>query len=120
MFEKEAEEAIMKKYPSSVQGYKSLIKNWKDGAEFGYNKANEWHNVKDGDLPNTELGRADVTVAYINVYGNPCKMDCCFDGTNFIYLDNNIPVGWRKAVIFGKIYAWKYPEKLPEIPKEIE
>ena len=24
------------------------------GAELGYNKANEWHYVKDGDLPNTE------------------------------------------------------------------
>ena len=24
------------------------------GAEFGYNKANEWHFVKYGDLPNTE------------------------------------------------------------------
>lgn len=23
----------------------------KKGAEFGYNKANEWHYVKDGDLP---------------------------------------------------------------------
>lgn len=79
MFEKEAEEAIMKKYPSSVQGYKSLIKNWKDGAEFGFNKAkddadkmksrflelcnlkdmrikelekaNEWNYVKDGVCP---------------------------------------------------------------------
>ena len=25
--------------------------SFKDGAEFGYNKANEWHYVKDGDLP---------------------------------------------------------------------
>ena len=24
---------------------------WQKGAEFGYNKANEWHYVKDGDLP---------------------------------------------------------------------
>ena len=27
---------------------------FKDGAEFGYNKANEWHYVKDGDLPKDE------------------------------------------------------------------
>ena len=27
---------------------------YQDGAEFGYNKANEWHYVKDGDLPNTD------------------------------------------------------------------
>lgn len=87
-------------------------------AEFVYNKANEWHYMKDGILPNTEFGRADVTIAYINAYENPCKMDCCFDGTNFIYWDNRKPVGWKKADIFGKIYAWKYPEKLPELPKE--
>lgn len=84
------------------------------------NKTNEWHFVKDGDLPSTELGRADVTVAYINAYENPCKKDCCFDGTNFIYWDARKPVGWKKVDIFGKIYAWKYPEKLPELPKEIE
>ena len=84
------------------------------------NKANEWHYVKDGDLPNAELWRVDVTVAYINAYGNPCKKDCCFDGTNFIYWDDRKPVGWKKADIFGKIYAWKYPEKLPELPKESE
>lgn len=24
---------------------------WKDGAEYGYNKANEWHYVKNGDYP---------------------------------------------------------------------
>ena len=33
---------------SKKQDYK---KGWQDGAEFGYNKANEWHYVKDGDLP---------------------------------------------------------------------
>lgn len=25
--------------------------DWQKGAEFGYNKANEWHYVKDGDYP---------------------------------------------------------------------
>ena len=29
----------------------SLEKMWQEGAEFGYNKANEWHFVKDGDYP---------------------------------------------------------------------
>ena len=33
---------------SKKQDYK---KGWQDGAEFGYNKANECHYVKDGDLP---------------------------------------------------------------------
>ena len=80
----------------------------------------KWHYIKDGVLPNTEFGRVDVTVAYINAYENPCKMDCCFDGTNFIYWDDKKPIGWKKVDIFGKIYAWKYQEKLPEPPKESE
>ena len=49
MFEKEAKtykEVVMKEhlqnpFPRSVEDV------WKDGAEFGYNKANEWHYVKD-------------------------------------------------------------------------
>ena len=80
----------------------------------------KWHYIKDGVLPNTEFGRVDVTVAYINAYENPCKMDCCFDGTDFIYWDDRKPIGWKKVDIFGKIYAWKYQEKLPEPPKESE
>ena len=28
-----------------------VVPAFKKGAEFGYNKANEWHYVKDGDLP---------------------------------------------------------------------
>ena len=55
MFEKEAEE-----YMSNLDECrtKDLMKNaFKDGAEFGYNKANEWHFVKDGDLPNKKMER---------------------------------------------------------------
>ena len=84
------------------------------------NKTNKWYYVKDGDLPNTECGRADVTVAYINAYENPCKMDCCFDGTNFVYWDNECTIWVKVGEIKGKVYAWKYQEKLPEIPKENE
>ena len=85
-------------------------------AEFDYS---EWHYIKDGVLPNTELGRAHVTVAYINAYENPCGMDCCFDGTNFIYWDFKSSVGWKNVDIFGKIYAWKYQEELPPIPNDL-
>ena len=81
---------------------------------------NDWHYVKDGVLPNVKFGRVDVTVAYINAYENPCKMDCCFNGSNFVYWDDRKPIGWKKVDIFGKIYAWKYQEELPEPPKEDE
>ncbi len=54
MFEIEAEEyqeeVIAKKdFPHSISV------DWQRGAEFGYNKANEWHYVKDGDLPTEDL-----------------------------------------------------------------
>ena len=141
MFEKEAEEYYYENYLVTLNiGEEERKKKVTDifikGAEFGFQKGmktkintttisdcpikDEWHYVKDGDLPNTEFGRADVTVAYINAYENPCKMDCCFDGTNFVYWDDRKPIGWKKVDIFGKIYAWKYQEKLPEIPKENE
>ena len=56
MFEKEAEEWFEKlkqaKVPYTNENVnKQLHKAFKDGAEFGYNKANEWHYVKDGYLP---------------------------------------------------------------------
>lgn len=48
MFEKEAEEYVV-----TTGNNDCTIDAYIAGAEFGYNKANEWHYVKD-DLPNTE------------------------------------------------------------------
>ena len=51
------EEYFRKNYPNSCYGDKPLSPHWdffQDGVEFGYNKANEWHFVKDGDLPKHE------------------------------------------------------------------
>lgn len=45
MFEKEAEEWWNNEYSPSL--YDNVSEVWQDGAEFGYNKANEWHYVKD-------------------------------------------------------------------------
>ena len=46
MFEKEAEEYV------DLSGNRNYTERaFKDGAEFGYNKANEWHYVKDGISP---------------------------------------------------------------------
>ena len=120
MFEEEANlHASIMAWDEDEDDWETIAeRSFQKGAEFGYNKANEWHYVKDGDLPNTELGMADVTVAYINVYENPCRKDCCFDGINFVYWDDRNPAGWKNVSTFGKIYAWKYLEKLPEIPKE--
>ena len=50
-FEEEAEEAGNEKIKGNHQFARCARKSYKDGAEFGYNKANEWHYVKNGDLP---------------------------------------------------------------------
>jgi hypothetical protein len=52
MFEKEAEESFMcKKVLYKWETDKrSYIDGFQDGAKFGYNKANEWHYIKD-ELP---------------------------------------------------------------------
>ena len=47
MFEKEANKWVENNLHSTEEDY---IKAFKDGAEFGYNKAKEWHFVKD-ELP---------------------------------------------------------------------
>ena len=56
MFEKEDFDKYMKDSEDYYDNRepmteRKLYQLWKDGAEFGYNKANEWHFVKDGDLP---------------------------------------------------------------------
>lgn len=49
MFEKEAEENGF-----GIGCTVNPTTAFQKGAEFGYNKANEWHFVKDGDLPKHE------------------------------------------------------------------
>lgn len=60
MFEKEAEEYCM--HQSLLEDVRdNICKAFEDAAKFGYNKANEWHFVKDGDLPKHEV---NVLVLY--------------------------------------------------------
>ena len=64
MFEKEAEEYANGKGHEHYNylfeenaGNPADFARWcfEDGAEFGYNKANEWHKVADGDLPKPNI-----------------------------------------------------------------
>ena len=73
MFEKEATERTKEMY-----NFQSFITReqgkelWRDGAEFGYNKAKEWHYVKDGN-PNNEndilcqISKDEVVVGYYHI-----------------------------------------------------
>ena len=73
-----------------------------DGAEFGYNKANEWHFVKDGEYPthsNRVLVFTDEGVGF-GIYG----------------LDNK---KWYTYDTGFDVIAWK-EITLPALPKEIK
>ena len=79
MFEKEAEEYGLENYrnyddyPYVLTDEKAITKAFKDGAEFGYNKANELHYVKDGDLPKDNK---EYLVLYYFNYRGKKEMHC--------------------------------------------
>ena len=104
MFEKDAEELV--KNLADCHTKEMLKDAFKDGAEFGYNKANEWHYVKDEGTPKVE-GH------YLVCLRNKDKdiFDC------WIYYDKD--VGWYSIKVRMKdIYAWK--EIVPPELKESE
>ena len=65
MFEKESEEYAENNAYKYANDYITCQEAYQSGAEFGYNKANEWHKVADGDLPKN---RRNIYVAYLNGY----------------------------------------------------
>ena len=101
MFEKDAEEyAIGLTYPKFQDNQianmvlRDVEGGFQKGAEFGYNKANEWHYVKDGDLPKVnELVLIKITGCFVLGWTN---------GTNWFNDSNNGTIIDRRMV-----YAWK-------------
>ncbi len=79
-------------------------KTFKDGAEFGYNKANEWHFVKDGDLPKVnELVLIKITGCFVLGWTN--GVNWFNDSNNGTIIDRRMVIAWKEIV-------------LPELPKE--
>ena len=94
MFEKEAEN-----YVSNLDECrtKELMRDsFKDGAEFGYNKANEWHYVKDVN-PNNEndilcqISKDEVVVGY---YHTVAKRYITIDGQDLYNV-----IAWKEIVL---------------------
>jgi hypothetical protein len=108
MFEKESEEAGNIKITENNQfarcARKSYKDGFKDGAEFAYNKANEWQYVSEKGTPKTE---GHYLVCLRNE--NKDVFDC------WIYYDKDVE-WYSMKVRIKDIYAWK--EIVP--PKEIE
>ena len=108
MFDKEAED---NKPPYAFCALDTKCELWKDGfqkgAEYGYNKANEWHYVKDGkDLP------PKTTLVLIKACG--CFILGWLDDNDVWHNDSDNGARIPK----DNIYAWK-EIVLPEL-KESE
>ena len=97
MFEKEAEETVDKStwlFPQS----KELAKDfWQKGAEFGYNKANEWHYVKD-ELPPS----GEIVLLYFgtDILGMAVICTGCVDCKGEWYKTVDVePIKWKEIVL---------------------
>ena len=128
MFEKEAEEFVDSKKSFWRQGrtcIDSVRQAYQKGAEFGYNKANEWHYMKDGDLP--KVGQKCYFI-YSDFYGEDNKVifsessikvltgvyTFILDEETCFYDDIN-----DEEIYKQEVYAWK-EITLPALPKEIK
>ena len=119
MFEKEAEEYVV-----TTGNNDCTIDAYIAGAEFGYNKANEWHYVKDGDLPK-ESGRYFVYVGGGENGVYPLDFDTEANDFGCWCLDVGNNLGVRDTIFEtiterneDKVIAWK-EIVLPEL-KESE
>ena len=102
MFEKEAKKWVKEntriEHSASfgeIEVEPSAKKGFQQGAEFGYNKANEWHYVKDGDLP------PKTTLVLIKACG--CFILGWLDDNDVWHNDSNNGTMIPK----DNIYAWK-------------
>ena len=112
MFEKEADEAGNEKIKENHQfarcARKSYKDGFKDGAEFGYNKANEWHFPSKGEYPK----ECENVLCYCK--GTEIKF--CSIGHTIIGGDNKIRWWSNNRSEELKVYAWKEIV----LPKDIE
>ena len=72
---------------------------FKDGAEFGYNKVNKWHFVKDGDLPKQD----GHTCFSIEVLADNKKwVYYCFASNKWFCGNKEVKVNAWKEIVFPK------------------
>lgn len=140
MFEKEAEERTkqyMNKYTEKYNCENSKLETdnynagletgyeqgFIDGAELGYNKANEWHYVKDGDLPKEETLECLCIIRPV-IKGEPFEnkdfRGVLYFSNGRFYLDEDNSNDWLKETnsdFTELVIAWK-EIILPELPKE--
>ena len=111
MFEKEAEKSFEKiayigntKLPNGINKV-SYLKGFQDGAEFGYNKANEWHFIKNRDFP----VREDYYVIACHSATGDFTDRCQWLNNEWWSADGEV-----KHFINEKVYAWKEKSQPPK------
>lgn len=128
MFEKEAEEIANKKLCSERICYNHCNFNspkhhrcgeWhriyecaKESAEFGYNKANEWHYPSKDEYPK----ECENVLCYCKVV----NVEFYSIGHTIIGGDNKIRWWSSNRSEELNVYAWRYVPEPPELPKEIK
>jgi hypothetical protein len=108
MFEKEAEEYARQNNPAEYgvrATHFTVLNSFKDGAEFGYNKANEWHDLRknSNDLPE-KLETSPVSRTVVNQIGTPCHYHYnlqCWQNWDFITIET--PIAWCEIPKFKEI-----------------
>jgi hypothetical protein len=120
MFEKEATQYALEWGDKTDGTYACFRDGYLAGAEFGYNKANEWHYVKDGDLPTKKLEEKQLLVRVRNYTEDYILAYYMIDkyysknGKRF-YSDTDCDY----PIDIKNIIAWK-EIVLPELPKKSE
>ena len=115
MFEKEAEEYAIENYETCLyddlpytNDSKAIEQAFKDGAELGYNKANEWHYPSKGEYPK----ECENVLCYCKV------VDVEFYSIGHTIIGGNNKIRWWSSNRSEElnVYAWKEIV----LPKEIE
>ena len=122
MFKKEAEEYATENYETCLyddlpytNDSKAIEQAYLAGAEFGYNKANEWHRVSD------KLPKMDMFV-YLWKEGDDFPVVACrhiFCGQKEWVWDCMWGSGYTMSQSKGEDYLWK-EITLPALPNEVK
>lgn len=108
MFEKEAEKYAENNAYKYASDYITCQEAYKDGAEFGYNKANEWHYASKGEYPK----ECENVLCYCKV------VNVEFYSIGHIIIGGDNKIRWwssnRREEL--NVIAWKEIE----LPKEIK
>ena len=120
MFEKEAEERITEQFGTSGE-YVTRQRIWQDGAEFGYNKANEWHEIESKVSPKREISKQ-----YMPKNKEKVLLKYHFSGDDEIHIsdgyydayDSEFHIANNPKFRIVCVIAWKERPVLP--PKETE